>query len=144
MQDGADIDNVELGTRATERQDGFFQPVIQLVALFRAAHLLVVFDIIQHHQIRAVRAVAQTAQLFTAARHLHLDIVVCDNGSGLPDTATTCNFGEIHVNAGVKRQLGLDGFQHRVSLINVVHHDDQVMLEATDDAPQLEQLTDQR
>ncbi|SXD56648.1 Uncharacterised protein [Klebsiella quasipneumoniae] len=142
MQNGPDVDHIKLGPRATQRQDGLFQPVIQLVALVRVADQLIIFNIIQYGQVRTIRAMTQAAQLFTAAGNLHLDICRRQDGTHLPDAARTAGFRKIHFQTRVPAELRLDGFQHRIRLIDTVHDDDRVFFQLQDDAPQNKELTD--
>src|SRR5690606_11678317 len=95
VQYSADIDHVHFGTRTAQWQYGLFQPVVQLVALFRAAHVLVVLDIIEVDQVRTIRAMTQATQLLAAACHLYLDIVAGKNGADLPDSPLTAHLWEI-------------------------------------------------
>ncbi|CNI73289.1 Uncharacterised protein [Yersinia pekkanenii] len=60
----------------------------------------------------------------------------------MPHTARTTNIGEVHQQTGVVDQFSFNGFQHRIGLINGVHYDDRVMLDATNDGPQDKELTD--
>ena len=142
VQDGADIDHIHFCTGATQRQYGLFQPAVQLVALLRAAHVLVVLNIIEDNQVRTIWTMTQTTQLLAAACHLHFDIVAGENGAYLPDTPLTAHLGEIGEQTRVKLQLGLDSLQHRIRLVNGVHDDKRIVLEAENDAPQDEQLAD--
>ena len=140
VQNGADIDHIELRTRSAQWQYGFFQPVVQLVTLLRVTYLFIVLDIIEYSQVRTIWTMAQTTQFFTATGHLNFDVVAGENCAHLPDTPTARCFGEIHQQARVKLELGLDGLQHRISLVYRVHNDDRVMLERQDDTPDNKQL----
>ena len=141
MQDCPDIHHIELGPRATERQDGFFEPVIELVTLLRVTHQLIVLDIIEHSQVRTIRAMAQTTQLFTTTGDLNLNVVAGENCPGLPDAAAARRFREIHQQAGVKLQFRLYRLQHRIGLVDGVHNDDRVMLDRQHNAPDDKKLT---
>ena len=134
MQDGADIDHVHFFARRTERQHGTLQPAVQLVALRRAEYLLVVFEVVEDNQIGTIGAVAQAAQLFTAACHLHLNIVAGDDGARLPHAPAACHLRKINGKARIGGKLGFDGFQHRVCLIDTLHHQQDVALATSDDA----------
>ncbi|SXD56616.1 Uncharacterised protein [Klebsiella quasipneumoniae] len=142
MQNGPDVDNIKFGPRATQRQDGLFQPVIQLVALIRVADQLIIFNIIQYCQVRTIRAMAQAAQFFAAAGYLNLDICRCQDGTHLPDAARTAGFRKIHFQTRVPAELRLDGFQHRIRLVDTVHDDDRIFFQLKDDAPQHKELAD--
>ena len=144
MQDGADIHHVELGPSAAQRQDGLAHPALQLVALFGVAHLLVVFDVVEHGEVGPIGSVAQAAQLLARARHLNLGVVRGDDGAGLPHATLPSRFGEVHLQPRVELQLGLDRLEHRIRLVDAVHDDDRVALAAGDDAPQDEELRDKR
>src|SRR5690606_41606020 len=82
-------------TRTAQWQYGLFRLVVQLVALFRAAHVLLVLDIIEDDQVRTIRAMTQATQLLAAACHLYLDIVAGKNGADLPDSPLTAHLWEI-------------------------------------------------
>ena len=143
VQDGADVDHIKLGPRPAQGQHGPAQPGLQLVALLGAAYLLVVLDVVKYAQVRPIRAVAQAAQLLAAARHLHLGVAARHDGAGLPDPALPHLGREVQRQAGVELKLGLDGFEHRVGLVNRVHHDHRIPFAASDQAPQHKQLADQ-
>ena len=140
MQNRADINHIVFLPHAAERQHGFRQPRIELVALFGISDLFVVFNIVQNSQVGAVRAVAQSAQLFAAARHLHLDVVGRYDGTCLPHAALAADIRKIGFQAGVKLQFRFDGFKHRVCLVYAVHHNHAVMLASRYNAPQSKQL----
>ncbi len=126
MQNSPDVDHIKFGPRASQRQDGLFQPVIQLVALVRVADQFIVLYIIQYSQVGTIRTMTQAAQLFTAAGNLHLDIGRCQDGTHLPDAARAAGVGKVHLQTRVPAELGLDGFQHRICLVDTVHDDDRV------------------
>ncbi|CNI78675.1 Uncharacterised protein [Yersinia pekkanenii] len=87
---------------------------------------------------------AQAAQFLTRTGDLHLDIVAGQDCPHLPHTACATDIREVHQQTRVVHQFRLDGFKHRISLVNGVHYDDRVMLDATDDCPQDKELTDKR
>ena len=95
MQDGPDINNIGFTASLAQRHHGFGEPVMQLVALLRVTHHLVVLDVVEDDQVRAVRAVAQTTQLFTTTGNGHLDIVGRDDGPHTPDATLPAHFREI-------------------------------------------------
>ena len=136
MQDGADVDDVVLLAGTAQRRDGLLQPRQQLLALLGVLHLLVVFNIVEDAQVWTVWAVHHPAQAFAATGHLHFDVVGGHNCAGLPHPPLPGNCGEIGSNTRVERQLGLDGFQHRESLVDAVHHDDRKFGLPGNDAPQ--------
>ena len=140
MQHRADVDNVHLAPHATQRLDGLLQPALQFRPLGRVLHLLVVFDIVQHHQIGAVRAKAHAAQLFARARHAHLDVVSGNNRPCLPRFARTAGLRKIHGKAAVKLQLCLNRLQHGVGLVDAVHHNQRKMRPPGHNAPKRVQL----
>ena len=95
MQDGSDINNIGFTASLTQRHHGFGEPVVQLVALLRVTHHLVVLDVVEDDQVRTVRTVAQTTQFFTTTGDGHLDIVGRDNSPHTPDAPLSAHFREI-------------------------------------------------
>ncbi|MNZ67102.1 hypothetical protein D3C78_853390 [compost metagenome] len=143
VQDGADDDHVHAVIGGAEAQHGLFQPVLQLVALLGAAHVLVVLQVVADHQVGAVRAVAQAAHALAGAEHLHLGLVGGDDGTHLPDSALAGRLGEVHGQARVELQLGLDRLEHGRRLLEGVHDDQRVTLAPGGHAPDQEDLADQ-
>ena len=122
MEDGADIDHVQLFTGGSQRQHGLGQPVVQLVALLGAAYLLIVLQVVQDDQIGTVCAVAQTAQLFAAAGDGDFDVVGGDHGARLPHPPFARRLREIYAQTRIGFQFNLDGLQHRISLVDRLHN----------------------
>ena len=112
------------------------QPRQQLLTLLGVLHLLVVFNIVEDTEVGAVGAVAHTAQAFAATGHLHFDVVGGNNRTGLPHAPLPGGHREIGGDARVKLQLGLNGLQHRIRLVDAVHHDNGKFGLPGNDAPQ--------
>ena len=144
MQNRADIHHIKFLPHAAQMQHRRFQPYFQLVALGRIAHLLIVFNIVQYHQIGAKRTMAQAAQLFATASHLHLKIIGSNHRPRLPHAPLPAHIGKIHRQARVKFQLSLNRFQHRIGLVYAVHHQQDIVFTVGNNAPQRKKLRNQR
>ena len=143
VEDGADIDHVQLFPGGAQRQHGLGQPAVQLVALLRTAHLFVVFEVVKDDQVGAVCAVAQTAQLFAATGDGDFDVVGGDHGARLPHPPFARRLREIYAQTRIGLQFNLDGLQHRISLVDRLHNQHRVMLAPGDDAIQGKKLGDE-
>ena len=144
VQDGADINHVKLLPRATQGEDGFFQPSFEFVALLGVAHLFVVLDIVEDGEVGAVWAVAQTAQLFATARHLDFDFVCRYCSPRLPNATLSASLRKVGFKARVELKFRLDCLQHGIGLVDTVHHYDRVMLAPRYHTPKRKQLRNQR
>lgn len=109
MQDRAHIDHVHTPVGGPEVEHGLLQPVLQFVPLLGLCHVLVVFQIVQNHKVRAVRAMTQAAHTFSRAEGLELDVLRGQNGADVPDTSPACFGGKVHAEARVAVQFRLDG-----------------------------------
>ena len=82
----------------------------------------------------------QTAQLFTATGHLDFNVIGRHNRTGLPYTALPAYFRKVGFQAWIKLKFCLNGLQHRICLVDTVHHNNSIMFLAGHDTPQRKQL----
>ncbi len=123
MQDRTHIDDIHTSIGGPEVQDGLLQPVLQLVPLLGLGDVLVVFEIVENHEVRAVRTVAQAAHTLSSAEGLELDVLSRENRPNIPDTAPPGFGGEVHSKARVAVKLGLDRFKQDSGLLQGVGDD---------------------
>ena len=142
MQDRAHIDHIHASVGGSKVEHGLLQPVLQLVALFRLRHVLVVFQIVKDDQIRPVWAMTQAAHTLARAESLELHVLGGQNGADVPDAPAPCFGGEVHSKARVAVQFRLDRLQENRGLLQRVGNDQNVPLAPRQHAPQHEKQGD--
>ena len=108
MQDGVDVDDVERAIGRAERNHHLGDPGFALVALVLRLHVLVVLDVVEQHQVRPVRAVAQAAHLLAHAEGLQLAPIGGDDHAHIPHPANAAGLRVVHRQTRIGFQLNLN------------------------------------
>ena len=138
MQDGAYVDHVHAVVRRAQGKHGAHEPAFQLVPLFRAAHVLVVLQIVQQGQVGPVRPMPQAAHALARAEGLYLHVAGRADGAHVPDAALPAVAGKVRRKAGVALQFGLDRLQEAGRLLEGVGHQQDIPLALRHHAPEQE------
>ncbi|MNV32407.1 hypothetical protein D3C71_1237440 [compost metagenome] len=144
MQHGADDDHVQLLAWSGQFHDGLGNPALQLVALFGRAYVFVVLQVVAHGQVWPVGTMTTAPYSFPSTKDFDHAPVLGDDLADLPGTALASRLGEVHGQARITLQLGLDRLQHHGGLLESVHDDDRIPLALGDDTPQDEYLAGDR
>ena len=124
VEQGANIDNVGVVIAALAYR--LVKPVLQLLALLRRPHILIVLHIIQDDQVGPPIPVLPATDLLTAANGLDLDVSLGQQHIAAPHAAR--QHPEVLQDRRVLLKLHPDVVQEALCLLGAVRNDDGIVL----------------
>ena len=133
MQHRPDVHDVRVGVPGLA--DRLVEPALQLPALLRRVHVLVVFDIVQDDQVRPPVPVLAAADLLAGSHRVHLDVRPGKQHAGAPRLVPAL-LAEVLQDRAVLFQFRPDVLQECFGLVGRVRQDQDVVLVLVEDRVQ--------